>query len=255
MSEDYRVNRRLDHLVREIATRTKVDFKAAGHYPVNVTRCLESGWILTDFGRKRLIFKVVDDKELGDDDGRTELIAGEVQITVRRSVYENAKCGDGRSRMTLAHELGHAVMHPGASKFRSTGATGTTTLSRLRPTESAEHQAKVFASAFLIDDETAKQIGIAEEVSVFFLVSLQAAQICLERIARENERAESAKRVEQINEVFQASVSNKKPEVRHIDDPCTSCGNKTLVSLGGGKIYCGTCGRVGDQFPDGDISV
>lgn len=253
MSGDYRVNQRLDYQVRTIATKVKTDYKADGHYPVNVIRCLKSGTILTEFGRKQLVFTVVEDSELGDDDGRTETIADVVYITVKRSVYQKAKLGDGRARMTLAHELAHGVMHPGAPKFRGTGETGTTTLSRLHATVSAEHQAKVFAAAFLIHDKTAAQIGIAEEVSVFFLVSLEAARICLGRLARDAERAESAKRVQQLSEQVQAALSGKlEKETKYAADVlCTFCGKPTLVPLGM-KYLCGTCGRASDQFPDGD---
>ena len=62
--------------------------------------------------------------------------------------------------MTLAHELGHGVMHAaeGLVDNRVTGVGGTTELSKARASESAEHQAKVFASAFLIDDERALEL-------------------------------------------------------------------------------------------------
>lgn len=253
MSGDYRVNKRLDHQVRAIATKVKADYKADGHYPVNVIRCLNSGTILTEFGRKNLAFKVVEDSELGEDDGRTEIIADVVHITVKRSVYQKAELGDGRARMTLAHELAHGVMHPGAPKFRGTGESGTTILSRLQATVSAEHQAKVFAAAFLIDDKTAAQIGIAEEVSVFFLVSLEAARICLDRLAREAEHAESAQRVQKLSEKIQSELAGKvEKEIRYVPDVlCTYCGKPTLISLGM-KYLCCTCGRASDQFPDGD---
>jgi Zn-dependent peptidase ImmA (M78 family) len=71
------------------------------------------------------------------------------------TVFNAAKLGEGRSRMTLVHELGHALMHDGGPKFRHTGAVGTTDLSKDRPFESAERQAKIFAPAFLIHDEIA----------------------------------------------------------------------------------------------------
>lgn len=256
MSGDYRVNKRLDHQVRTIAAKVKADYKADGHYPVNIIRCLNSGTILTEWGRKQLILKVVDDAELGDDDGRTETVDGSVYITVKRSVYRKAELGDGRARMTLAHELAHGVMHPGAPKFRGTGQTGATILSRLNATVSAEHQAKVFAAAFLIDDETAAQIGIAEEISVFFLISLEAARICLERLARDAERAESAKRVQQLSEQVQAALSGKlEKEPKYATDViCTFCGRPTLIPIGM-KYLCGSCSRASDQFPDGDGST
>ncbi len=157
MSEDFRVNRRSDHQVRDSAYSTKIAYRAENHRPVNVIRHLESGWVPTERGKKELVLNVVDDAELGSDDGRTEFKGADVVIAVKRSVYNRAKLGDGRSRMTLAHELGHAVMHCGEAKHRSTNASGPTALSRINASESAEHQAKVFASAFLIDDKIAAE--------------------------------------------------------------------------------------------------
>ena len=62
--------------------------------------------------------------------------------------------GDGRSRMTLVHELGYAVLDFGEAKYRRADASGTTVLSRINASDLAQHQAKVFASAFLIDDSS-----------------------------------------------------------------------------------------------------
>jgi hypothetical protein len=69
-------------------------------------------------------------------------------IAVRNSVYSLARRCDGRARMTFAHELGHLVMHPGASKLRV--ETGNKTQAKIRPFESAEWQARKFAAYFLL---------------------------------------------------------------------------------------------------------
>jgi Zn-dependent peptidase ImmA (M78 family) len=72
-------------------------------------------------------------------------------------------------------ERGHIDHRPG-------GASGPTTLSKINASESAEHQAKVFASAFLIDDKGAAELESPLEIATEFLVSLAAAEICYERI-------------------------------------------------------------------------
>jgi IrrE N-terminal-like domain len=253
MSDDFRVNRRSDHQVRDRAYSTKVAYKTANYRPVNIIRCLQSGWVPTEHGNKKLIFKVVDNAELGDIAGRTEFKGDEVIITVKRSVYDFAKVGDGRSRMTLAHELGHAVMHCGAAKHRGTAAFGPTALSQISPSESAEHQAKVFASAFLIEDKVAAELGDAVEISVEFGVSLMAAKICLERLAYETERAESAARVRQMSEEVKVKLLGKTQADRpnYIDGMCLGCGSKTVIPIGN-KFLCDTCGHISDQLPDGD---
>jgi hypothetical protein len=78
----------------------------------------------TIYGRKKLIFLVVDDVKLERAHGKTEYSKGVVTITVKRSVHDQAKQGVARARMTLAHELAHAVMHHSAPFLRVVGAAG-----------------------------------------------------------------------------------------------------------------------------------
>ena len=168
LSGDRRVTGRSDEEIRTIANRTKSDLGVSRRRPVNILHCLESGSILTLYGRKKLVFVVVDDEELGTVDAKTEYSDGTVTITVKRSVCDRAKVGAGRDRMTLAHELGHAVMHNGMPKFRYAGDAGVTALARISAYRSAEHQAKVFAAAFLVHDEDAARMRDAREISIEF---------------------------------------------------------------------------------------
>ncbi len=206
MSDDSRVPKRSNKEIRAEALDAKKCYEAEKRRPVNVVRCLQSARILTRRGRRRLIYNVVDEELMGDRDRKTEFTRDAVIIFVKRSVHQKAIWGDGRARMTLAHELGHGVMHYRTTMFRSSGAVGTTDLSRTSPSESAEHQAKVFASAFLIDDAVAATLSSPEEISTEFLVSVEAAEICFERLAEEAERARSAERVRLSNEDFQAKM-------------------------------------------------
>jgi Zn-dependent peptidase ImmA (M78 family) len=259
MSEDYRVTKRSDKQVREIAHRTKLDYKADNRWPVNIIDHLQSGRILTIQGQRKLVYRIVDDREMVDSDGRTDFSPEAVVISVKRSVHEKANWGDGRSRMTLVHELGHGVMHPGAAKFRRSDAVGTTSISRINASESAEHQAKVFASAFLIDDAFAATLANADEISEQFGVSSTAAEICFERLAREAEHAKASARVLKMSEDFQDVVGTKTrqpdtPSAKYADATCTSCGMATLIPVGT-KYLCDTCNVVSDQFQDGDNST
>jgi uncharacterized protein DUF955 len=250
MSDDRRVNKRYDWQVRETASRTKDFYKVSNRRPVNIVACLQSGDILTDQGRKRLIYRVLNDSEMGEDDGKTEFADGCVIISVKKSVHEKALFGDGRSRMTLAHELAHGVMHLGAPKFRAGGASGTTSFSKNNALESAEHQAKVFASAFLIHDKQAAELENAEEISAEFGVSLQAADIAFKRLIAEKDRAAAALRVGRMNEEVQRLLSNPIVKPKYLDEPCLGCGRKTVVMIGV-KLLC-ECGRLTDRPQDGD---
>jgi IrrE N-terminal-like domain len=179
MSIDKRVPARSDAEVRRIAERTKAEFGISRRRPVNILRCLESGSVLTLYGRKKLVFIVVDDSELGTADAKTDFSKGVVTITCQRSVRDRATMGVGRDRMTLAHELAHAVLHHSVPLFRLVGAAGATDLAQDGAHTSAEHQAKVFAAAFLIHDEDAAEMASAQEISEQFGISLQAAEILL----------------------------------------------------------------------------
>lgn len=250
--DDRRVTRRSNDECRRIAQNTKAYFGIGRTWPVYICRVLRSGKIRTPRGEEPLIYRVVDDQVLGIKDAKTELIDGSIVVTAKQTIDSLAAWGEGRARMTLAHELGHAVMHAtaGAIDHRASGATGTTTVSRTNAAESAEHQAKVFASAFLIDDRRAAELATPLEIATEFLVSLSAAEICHERIQAECERAASAARVLEANNIFQAMMRQSEKKANYLQALCIACKRQTLVQLGN-KVGCETCGYVGDHPEDG----
>ena len=81
MSEDYRVPKRSDRELRDEANQTKRAYNVARRWPINIIRCLESGWIPTRYGRKKLIYNIVDDAEM---DGGT----GELNSPVMRLSFQ-----------------------------------------------------------------------------------------------------------------------------------------------------------------------
>jgi hypothetical protein len=119
------------------------------------------------------------DAEMGDAEAYTEF--NPPHIVVRNSVYKLARKGDGRSRMTLAHELGHLVMHPGAAKLRSD--FGQTATVKLRAFESAEWQANKFASLFLMPLHIIRDFTSASQLAENCQVSLRAAEIRFSEMA------------------------------------------------------------------------
>jgi hypothetical protein len=249
--DDRRVNKRYDWQVRDAASRTKDYYKVSNRRPLNIIACLQSGRILTDHGEKILVYRALEDVEMGKSDAKTEFEKDRVTISVKKSVHEKALFGDGRSRMTLAHELGHGVMHCGTPKYRMAEISGSTSFSKTNALESAEHQAKVFASAFLIHDRQAAELGSAEEISEEFGVSLQAAEIAFERLCREKDRAAAAERVMRMNEELQSLLSPPISGPKYLADPCVVCENKTVVPVGV-KCVCQTCGNQTDRLQDGD---
>jgi Zn-dependent peptidase ImmA (M78 family) len=260
--DDRRVTRRSNDECRRLARETKAHFELGRTWPVKFDRVFRRGKIMTVRGEMPLSYRVVDNSILGLKDATTEVVDGSIVITVKQIIDSQARWGEGRARMTLAHELRHAVMHAtaGAVDNRATGATGTTTVSKLNAAESAEHQAKVFASAFLIDDLRAAELSTPLEIAEEFLVSLSAAEICFERIQADRGKAAAADRVQQANRDFQALMrlreleekekNKKEKKNRYLDARCSACTLSTLIQLGT-KVACETCGYVGDHPDDG----
>jgi Zn-dependent peptidase ImmA (M78 family) len=250
--EDRRVTRRSNDECRRIAKDTKVYYGIGRTWPVSIGRVLRSGNILTVRGAKPLAYRVVENQVLGLKDAKTEIIDGSIVITTKQVIDSQATWGEGRARMTLAHELGHAVMHAtaGVVDYRAAGATGTTTVSKISAAESAEHQAKVFASAFLIDDTRAAELATPLEIATEFLVSLSAAEICYERIEAEQQRAASVARILEANTALKALIRRGEKKTKYLPAVCNACHSQTLLPLGI-KVGCETCGYVGDYPEDG----
>ena len=80
--------------------------------------------------------------ELGNDGGRTDPDQKLVQI--REDVYESARRGDGFGRFTMAHELGHLLLHHGLP-FRRQVDKG-----EVKPFLNSEWQADAFAGELLM---------------------------------------------------------------------------------------------------------
>ncbi|OYQ75513.1 ImmA/IrrE family metallo-endopeptidase [Wohlfahrtiimonas sp. G9077] len=92
------------------------------------------------------------------------------KILLSESTYNAACFGDGRARFTVAHEIGHLVMHKEQSAFaRSSG--------NHKIYEDAEWQADTFASSFLMDVDYCNSETQIGEVRDMFGVSWQAASI------------------------------------------------------------------------------
>lgn len=129
-------------------------------------------------------FEVNDLHEMGEDHART--YPDKKVIQIRQDVYENAlrlnrdTCGlYGRDNFTLAHEVGHLVLHQGVASYaRSNGDK------EHKAYEDSEWQADTFAAEFLMPfDQIAKGTSILE-LQERFLVSNQAATYRLESMKK-----------------------------------------------------------------------
>jgi Zn-dependent peptidase ImmA (M78 family) len=249
MTDDYRVKGRSNLDIRQLATKTREFYGVARERCVDVLACLASKSILTVNGKKRLNFQIRPDAEMGTSDGVTCHGKDFVTIAVKQSVRDAAFMGDGRARNTLAHELGHAVMHDGVEMPRR--ALGNVTPKWLQPFESAEHQVRVFAPAFLINDSIAETLSSAADISIEFGISLESAEIYFKELTALRDRGKAAEKIRRIADEFRQSVATVTPEPHFINEICTVCGNHTVFPVGC-KFMCQTCNTVFDRFQDGD---
>jgi hypothetical protein len=248
MSGNFIANKLSDDAIRELAVKTRTHYKPRPAYPLQVVNIVsKSGSVPTLQGIKALNYQIVPDAELSVE-ALTEFTEVGRTITVRKSVHERAKFGVGRDRFTLAHELAHAVIHDGAPKARSLVRA---VPKFIKPYESSEHQADVFASAFLIDDKIAAQLPTAKDIEVEFAVSAKAAEICFERLHQRERKAALSDSFRSLARELQNPNEVTSEEKNYIQTSCPRCGNQTLMEIGI-KFFCTSCDFVCDPFGDGD---
>ncbi len=258
MNDDYRVKSLKNSDVRAIAKRQRDYYGVSDHERIDILECVKRHTVLTVNGERRLALAIVSDRDMALDDGTTSYDGTTITISIKRTIHQRAYMGDGYARNTIAHELGHAVMHyetmtHGAKMARRT--IGNKTPGWLSFFESAEHQAKVFAPAFLINEKIAKTLCSATEISVRFGISQQSAEIyfaeLVAEIDRPRQRAELGQRMRDFAEEFKRVTTERPVEISYLNDPCTCCGRSTVFPVGH-KFMCQTCDTIYDRFQDGD---
>lgn len=95
----------------------------------------------------------------------------ENEMTIRSDVYEQALNGDGTSRFTIAHELGHYILHRKGVRLCCISDDF-----EVSEKYDPEWQANKFAVALLMPEYLIGDMS-AEEVASIFGTSLQAAEI------------------------------------------------------------------------------
>jgi IrrE N-terminal-like domain len=243
-----------DEDVRQFAKRLRAYYGVQDCTYVDVLGCLKQKTIWTLRGVRELNYQVRPDSEMGIRDGSTAFGKKIVTISVKQSVHRDAMLGVGRARNTLSHELGHGVLHDGPEMHRSMLTSPVPKY--LRPYESSEHQVKIFAPAFLINDVGAALLATAEDIAIEFGISLESADIYFSNMIRERERPKEAARMREqarrLAEDFRRSDSHSiNNNIRYLDQDCTVCGQRTVLPIGI-KFMCTSCDRVFDHFQDGD---
>jgi hypothetical protein len=194
VAADYLVKERSNEECIALAKQGRVWSGQGDAQYLDICECLTKGEIWTVYGVRHLVLKIRPDEELGKDDAVTTYADGVITIAARQSCWDGAKRKQGRPRQTLAHELGHAVQGHAEMRdvplARRQGAAGKYASAETRESQfksaeglpasrSAEHQAKVFAPAFLINDRIAETLSSAKEIALAFGISQQSAESIL----------------------------------------------------------------------------
>ncbi|EHR5477003.1 ImmA/IrrE family metallo-endopeptidase [Vibrio parahaemolyticus] len=135
-----------------------------------------------------LEFQVVEKDEpnyfgevLGEEEARA--YPDEGYIAIRKDIYDQLEDGCGHAKFTIAHELGHLVMHQG---IRPSFARGNHEIF-----EDSEWQADEFASEFLIDSSLVDvEVDTPATVSKRFGVTEHAAEVKLSKLKKSALKAE-----------------------------------------------------------------
>ena len=151
--------------------------KAAGLDDVEVVDLLElydRPSILTRFGLKHFVYKVVPDLEIEGNEASTLITHSHVRVRISKTTFQRAEALDRRARFTLAHELGHAVLHKNKEDLNRSQSPERRTVSAV---VSVERQADRFADGFLITDAMVQLATSADHLSEIALVSDRVSNI------------------------------------------------------------------------------
>lgn len=167
----HKVQPRSADSIRELANGIRQIFKIADDvYRVNLVSVLEH--ILPLHG---IVYAVVDKQDLVNGSPMADreglCIPDEGTIIIRSDVYDNLCTDQCRARFTLAHELGHLVMHRDIALPRSR-----THIHRFY--EDSEWQANTFAAEFMAPLRLVQKIGTSpRKISEVFGISFESATI------------------------------------------------------------------------------
>lgn len=124
--------------------------------------------------RGRYTFAVLDKHQMGDSHGLTD--PDQLIMLIREDVYVGACQGQGRDRFTLAHELGHLLLH-GGGRYLERADPNVRRVPTHAKYEDSEWQADTFAAELLMPIHVVKKCTSAVELAARAGVSHRAAEV------------------------------------------------------------------------------
>ena len=149
--------------IRAVAAEVRKLLSISDSSEIPILRTLEYIVTVLDYE-----LDIVNDSQLPNK--YAETYPSEKLIVIRQSVYEGAFLGDKHSRFTIAHEIGHLFLH----ENNRISFARNSDIENLKPYESPEWQANVFAAEFLVpfseiqtltQDEIAKKYNVSKKVA------------------------------------------------------------------------------------------
>ena len=177
MNDDYRSLPLSRDDIRAEAWKLRVVLGASQAKALPILKILEYGMgrLFPGFNRT-----IVSKDEMPGREAVTYPAANEIDI--REDTYLLAYYGDPRARFTLAHEIGHLILHTPETITLAREAADNTTPLRF---ESAEWQADAFAGDFLAPPRLLLGLSV-DEIAEQFNISRKAAQIQFDHLPHRN---------------------------------------------------------------------
>lgn len=155
--------------IREFAQRLRKILGLENQAYVDIVALMECVFPII-FGDDHFSIEVIEKEKMGLNHGLTDPKRGKIYI--REDVYEGACRGVGRDRLTMAHELGHVLLHKDVVTGLARVGDGEKVPTYCDP----EWQASAFAGEFLMGHEVIQSMTV-QEVAQRCGVSHQAAEV------------------------------------------------------------------------------
>lgn len=165
MTSGYRVPPLSRAVLRDAAIRFRQVLGLADHSWFPIVEVYE--WRLPE-AWEDFHFEIGTIEEMGDDHALA--YPAEARVVVREDIYDRACNGEGRDRLTLAHELGHVVLQHSVGLARSAAVHASH-----KAYEDSEWQATAFGAELLMRVADVKTCRTPDELAARCGVSVQAA--------------------------------------------------------------------------------
>lgn len=171
MNSSYKVKPLSRANIRKIAKKIRAICGIGDRQAFPVIEFLE--FILEKFG---YIYEICPKSELQSEYAKT--IPSEKVVKIREDVYERAIKGNPRDIFTIAHEIGHALLHDNLQEIALARSD-----ENVKTYEKPEWQANTFAGELIATSDSLEGLEI-EEIADLYRCSLQVAEIQLDNFQK-----------------------------------------------------------------------